>query len=515
MRKAILVTYLRLKENTISRFSYYLKHICSKIHLLKNMFFMSACLKRFTVFLLFAFYSLFFSSCASNITAYYGKLRTKIDAGEYQEAAKLADKSQKVYGSKNMLMYYFDGGIINHFAKNYGMSSKKFEDAKVLYAQYYQKSISAGVASMFFNDSTIAYYGNEFERAHVSIFEALNYILEGRTNEAVVEARQIDTLFKNWAVEQNYKNFYKDDGFIRYFMGLVYENADYLNDAHISYYRALQAYKKGVIPLKTPAELIDDAYTSALNLGMSQRANEIKKNYPQAKERIIPDGFGECIIVNYNGFVPEKIEHILEFALGQIWDYVGSVEVDNDKESKDFQKAKSIGISLFANDYIKVSFLKYKDIKNKIYEFNIIANNKEIKSVLVQNVGALAKKTLDDKVGKIYAKTLARAAVKYVIGKSVSRKVEESSGNTLGVLSQITFNLYNSLSEKADTRAWNTLPDTVLMARFYLPKGKQSITINYLSKSGRILDSQTIELDIVEGKKNFHVVRNSMIHNVY
>jgi hypothetical protein len=511
MRKVIIVTCLRLKENAISRSGYYLKHICSKMHLLKNIFFSFACLKRFTVFLLFAFYNLFFSGCASNMTAYYGKVRTKIDAGEYQEAAKLVDKSQKVYGSKNMLMYYFDGGIINHFAKNYDVSSKKFEDAKALYAQYYQKSIFAGVASMFFNDSTIAYYGNEFERAHVSIFEALNYILEGRTNEAVVEARQIDTLFKNWSVEQNYKNFYKDDGFIRYFMGLVYENAGYLNDAHISYYRALQAYKKGVIPLKIPDELIDDAYTSALNLGMSQRANEIKKNYPQAKEHIIPAGFGECIIVNYNGFVPEKIEHILEFALGQIWGYVGSVEVDDDKESKDFQKAKSIGISLFAKDYIKVSFPKYKDIKNKIYKFNITANNKEFKSVLVQNVSAIAKKSLDDKVGKIYAKTLARAAVKYVIGKSVSGKVEESSGNALGVLSQITFNLYNSLSEKADTRAWNTLPDTVLMARFYLPKGKQSITINYLSKSGRILDSQAIELDIVEGKKIFYVVRNSMM----
>ena len=132
----------------------------------------------------------------------------------------------------------------------------------------------------------------------------------------------------------------------------------------------------------------------------------------------------------------------------------------------------------------------------------------------MQNVGAIAKKTLDDKVGKIYAKTLARAAVKYVIGKSVSRKVEESSGNALGVVSQITFNLYNSLSEKADTRGWNTLPDTVLMARFYLPKGKQTITINYLSKSGRILDSQTIEIDIVEGKKNFYVVRNSMMDTV-
>ena len=465
-------------------------------------------------FILLALCNMFFNGCASNMTVYYSKLRIKIDAGEYQDAAKFVDKSKSIYGNKNMLMYYFDSGIINHFAKDYDLSSKKFEDAKSLYTQHYQKSISAGVASMFFNDSTIPYYGNDFERAHLSIFEALNYILQGRDNEAVVEARQIDTLFKNWAVEQNYKNFYKDDGFIRYFMGLVYENAGYLNDAHISYYRALQAYKNGIISLKVPNELVDDAYTSALTLGMMQRASEIKNNYPQAKKRIIPDGFGECVIVNYNGFVPEKVEHILEFALGKIWGYVGSVEIDSDQEAQDFQKAKSIGISLFANDYIKVSFSKYKDIKNKIVAFNVNVENKEIRSILVQNIGAVAKKILDDKIGRVYAKTLARAAVKYVIGKSVSRKVEESSGNTWGALSQITFNLYNSLSEKADKRAWNTLPDTILMARFYLPKGSNTLIINYLSKNGQVLDTQKIEVNIAECKKNFVVVRNSMIDNV-
>jgi hypothetical protein len=462
-------------------------------------------------FLLLISYGLLFSSCASNMTAYYGKLRTKIDAGEYKEAAKLVDKSQSVYGSKNRLMYYFDAGIVNHFAKDYDTSSKRFENAKELYAQYYQKTISVAAFSMFFNDSMIPYYSNEFERAYVSIFEALNYILQGHDNEAVVEARQIDTLFKNWAVEQNYKNFYKDDGFIRYFMGLVYENAGYLNDAHISYYRALQSYKKSIIALKMPSELIDDAYTSAVNLGMNQRANEIKNNYPQAKKCVIPEGFGECIIIGYNGFVPEKVEHVLEFALGEIWGYVSSVEVDDTKEAQDFQKAKSIGISLFANNYIKVSFPKYRDIKNRIYSFNVSCNNKNIQSALVQDVGSIAKKILDDKIGKIYAKTLARAAVKYVIGKSASAKIAEKSGNAWGTLTQVGFNLYSSLSEKADRRAWNTLPDTVLMARFYLPKGNNTVVINYLSKSGQILDSQIKEVNVIGGKKNFVVVRNSII----
>ena len=33
------------------------------------------------------------SGCASNLTGYYSKLRTKIDSGDYESAAKFVDKS--------------------------------------------------------------------------------------------------------------------------------------------------------------------------------------------------------------------------------------------------------------------------------------------------------------------------------------------------------------------------------------------------------------------------------------
>ncbi|MCA6071785.1 MAG: hypothetical protein LE168_05425 [Endomicrobium sp.] len=363
-----------------------------------------------------------FGGCAANLTKYYKSLRVKMDSGDYSDAAEFVEKSKNKYGSKNVLMYYLDSGIVTHFANDYSTSSKRFEQAKEKFEEYYQKSISAGTASMFYNDSAMPYYGEDFERVHVSIFEALDYILLGRDDDAVVEARQIDTRFKNFAVETNCKNFYKDDGFIRYFMGLVYENSGYLNDAHISYCTALKAYKNGIAEIPVPKELVDDAYTSALALGMSERASEIKKNYPQAHQREIPNGYGECIVVDYNGFAPEKIDNVLEFALPNMWVYVEAVQVDS-QEQEDFNKAKSIGLSVFAKDYVKVAFPKYKDFKNKIAAFKVQSDQQEVKGVVVQNIGKIAKACLDDNIKKIYAKTLARAAVKYIIGKSVSKGI--------------------------------------------------------------------------------------------
>jgi hypothetical protein len=246
---------------------------------------------------------------------------------------------------------------------------------------------------------------------------------------------------------------------------------------------------------------------------MEDRAAEIKEEYPQAQKRVIPSGYGECIVVDYNGFVPEKIDNILEFALSDTWAYVEAAQVDS-QEQEDFNKAKSVGLSVFAKDYIKVAFPKYKDFENRVVAFKVQSDQQEVKGVVVQNVGKIAKACLDDNIKKIYAKTLARAAVKYIIGKSVSKKISDEAGSGWGMLSQISFNMFNSLSATSDRRAWNTLPDKILMARFLLPAGIHTLEINFLGKNGEVLDSCSAEVDVVIGKKNFVVVRSSKMDEI-
>ncbi|MDR1104247.1 MAG: hypothetical protein LBK92_02685 [Endomicrobium sp.] len=450
------------------------------------------------------------SGCASNLTGYYSKLRTKIDSGNYESAAKFVDKSQGKYGSKNILMYYLDSGIVNHFAEEYEISSKRFELAKGKFREYQQKSVTVGVSSMLVNDKIMLYYGKDFERVHISVFEALDYALSGRGDESVVEARQLDSLFKNFAVDSNYKNFYKGDGFVRYFAGLIYENAGYLNDAYISYSKALKAYKNGVAGIAVPEDLIDDAYTSALLLGMPDKASEIKKDFHQAKKCTIPENYGECIVFNYNGFIPQKTETALEFVLGDIWIYVNAANLDS-KDMADFDKAKSIGVSAFAKDYIKVAFPRYKDFDNKIVSFRVKSESREEKGVLAQDLGKIAKACLKDETTKVYAKTLARAAIKYVIGKSVSKELGKQSGDVAEQLSQGLFNIFSAATSSVDRRAWNTLPDTILMSRFYLTEGAHMLKVDFLDAKGKVVDSKDIEVDIKAGKKNFAFVRSSNI----
>ena len=157
--------------------------------------------------------------CASGLNGrYYAKLRDKIDSGNFQAAADFVDNSRKKYGQRNILLFYLDSGFTHHLAENFQTSFRNFENAKDIFDELWQRSISAGVASMFFNDSTIPYSGKDFEQTHMLVFAAMNHILSGDNMAAAVEARQANRLFITFAANSNFRNFYNDDGFIRYFI---------------------------------------------------------------------------------------------------------------------------------------------------------------------------------------------------------------------------------------------------------------------------------------------------------
>jgi tetratricopeptide (TPR) repeat protein len=127
----------------------------------------------------------------------------------------------------------------------------------------------------------------------------------GKINESVVEARQADNLFKKLVADSTGKAFYRDDGFVRYLMGLIYENAGYINDALISYKLALKAYPNTISKTPAPDDLINSLYNAYLSLSMFDEAKNLKDKYPFVKKNNFANN-GELIVVNYNGISPKK-----------------------------------------------------------------------------------------------------------------------------------------------------------------------------------------------------------------
>ena len=99
----------------------------------------------------------------------------------------------------------------------------------------------------------------------INAFLALNYVEKGEPDEALVEARKVDEKLRVYAKEYDGKNTYKEDAFIRYLMGVLYESRGEINDAYISYKKAYETYAVYTKDYGTraPSFLLDDLVRTA------------------------------------------------------------------------------------------------------------------------------------------------------------------------------------------------------------------------------------------------------------
>ena len=95
---------------------------------------------------------------------------------------------------------------------------------------------------------------------------------------------------------------------------------------------------------------------------------------------------------------------------------------------------------------------------------------------LVEDINRIAEKNLDDRKGRILAKTVARAAAKqaaiYGISRSSNHKDDQQTIETFLNLANIL------LLERADTRSWQTLPGRIYMTRLFVPAGDYKVTLS-------------------------------------
>ena len=98
--------------------------------------------------------------------------------------------------------------------------------------------------------------------------------------------------------------------------------------------------------------------------------------------------------------------------------------------------------------------------------------------VPVVNVQALAYRNLKDRLPGVVTRNVTRAAVK-IAAQQVANHVRtgNSAGDLALRLGVFAFNATSTALSEADTRAWQTVPEHVHLARFRLPAGANSIIL--------------------------------------
>ncbi len=110
----------------------------------------------------------------------------------------------------------------------------------------------------------------------------------------------------------------------------------------------------------------------------------------------------------------------------------------------------------------------------------------------VENINAIALETLESQMPGITARAVVRAMAKY--------KLSDEAGRN-NVLAGLATNIAGFLSERADTRSWNTLPGEIQMGRLLAPPGQYHLRVELLSAEGTPLQEREFDVTLEKGKK--------------
>ena len=441
-------------------------------------------------FLLFILLGIFlFFSCAPSIK-HYPRINQYLLSQDYDSAYKLIKKNKGTYAERNAVLYYLDEGIIFHFAGRYKQSNRSFSKAESIMEELYTKSISKQVASFLISDNTVPYRGEDFERAMVNLFMALNYVGLGKWEDAVVEGRKVDSKLNliNSQYEEGKGNVYKEDGFIRFLMGALYELEGEINDAFISYRKAEAVYRTEYLPnygVSPPTILVEDLLTSAHAMDFHEEMAEIKKEYPDVTfiDSATKKQMAEVYFVHYNGLAPEKVE-------------------------------KRFLVPMPDGFVIKIAYPKFVKRSYRISHGEITLTNLgsgrsyRFPTVLMEDIASIAVLNLENRINRIKAKAIARATTKYLASKGLSKVAEKEGGKLLGFVVQATANIASVATEQADVRQWRLLPAEIRVGRSVIPPGEYRGRIRFVGSGGTVIGSREIApFSVKKGGERFFIYR--------
>lgn len=429
--------------------------------------------------------SVFFLSSCTNIPAVQGRVRGLASKGDFDYAAQFISRLENgVYGENNRLLESLDRGMIYHYAGQYQKSIEAFEDAKIIYDELYTRSLSKIAVSWLWNDSSLPYPGEDFERVTINIFQALNFIALEEYDDALVEARNVQSVLQliNDRYPADKKNVYGEDAFARMLMGMIYEaygeRQDY-NNAFIAYRKSENAYDEIFAPnysIVTPDILKENILSAADWMGR-QEFLEFQHKFPD---------------IEFLSFEEKKQR-------AEVYLICYRRQIVNKTSS-------TIILPGMDGLLTRISFPKYRKsfrpgFKGKFRIKNDRGEIKEKELVKVHDFDAIARQNLKSRKIRILAKAVARPLTKQLLVEALEDKVNEEAGETAGDIFNYVGNFYLLYSEQADLRAWETLPSDIYMSRILLDPGQYDFFVN-----DQMIDSFLLEA----GDKKFilHWTRN-------
>jgi hypothetical protein len=341
------------------------------------------------------------------------------------------------------------------------------------------------IAAIMSNDNAIRYDIPLYEQSMLHSYQALNYLAQQDLPGALVEVRRANLVQKN-ALKSNadsirasqksniaqgrslspqYPSMSRAIGKVKngfqnaytfYLSALLYEAANQKNDAYIDYKKALEIYpenrylQQDVWRLANALQMKNDLHLYRNNL-----SQEITKKSANANKNQ-----GQVVFIIENGIVGAKQQSSISLPI---------------YTSHNDMRFYSLALPSYQNQLIDYSPLSLTYMGKKYQAEEIV------------RIQSLAAKQLQDQLPIIVTRQITR-----ILAKEEFRQKLTKQGGDIG---NIFANFYNMATEKADTRSWSTLPDSIHILRLNLSAGTHTFSVHINGVN------QQIEVSINQNKQ--------------
>lgn len=439
--------------------------------------------------------TVFLVSCATFYELNY-EFNQQFEAGNIEEAEAALAKNKRKIKKKSRFLYLANRGVLDGMEGELEKSNEWLEKAYI-YTEDYQKNYANIAASFLVNPNMIEYPGEDHERLFILYYKALNFLKMGRYEEALVECRRLNNRLYELSDRYKSDNKYKEDAFIQNLMGIIYDASGDYNNAFIAYRNSYNIYKeqyKKLFGLGAPDQLKEDILRTAFLTGFRDEVRFYEREFNTQYNHQKSDG-GELVFFWHNGLAPVKDEWSINFT---IVGGAGVVTFINEEHGLNFSfpyDTDEEKYNLTDLRFFRVAFPKYVERKPAFNKAFLKTNNKRYQLEKVEDINAIAFKTLDQRMVWEMGKSLLRAALKKIAENEI-RKENEGLGLLVGVV--------NAATEKADTRSWQTLPHSIFYTRVPLVKGSNKVELVTSRKDANFGKSELFTFKGVPGKTQFN-----------
>lgn len=437
------------------------------------------------------------AGCASYVDR-MAPVKAELRSGNVQAA--LARLDARFKGHDDDLVYLMERGLLLRYAGRLDESNTAFERAEQRADDLYTKSISQNAASLLTADTILPYEGEDFERVLIHYYRALNYLDLGQTEGALVECRKAQRKLQFYEESHGEgSKKYRTDPFVHYLMGLIQESAGDLNDAYVSYKKAVQGFQdqEDVLGVALPASLVDDLFTATHRLSFFDEVDYLRRQYPSVARRPPPPpGDVELIVLVEVGFAPSKVEMDLRIPILESEKNEDPARLTGTLRERAYERRSWQRVHY----WLRMALPAYPPAGAPPWRAVEVEGEP---AMLVENIEVMARASLDDRMPRVLLKTIARALAKYLATTKSEDAVAKKHGSSAGSAVGAILNLAAVATEQADLRAWLGLPREIHMVRLHVPAERRQITIRVAGQAGGVIAQESIPVRHAGGPVTF------------